>query len=47
MDCVVYIPDLLSQRKIGKLISGIDKKIDVNEKVNHNLYYKFQSDMVA
>ena len=44
MDCEVFIPEMKDQRKIAKLLDSINKKIELNEKINDNLC---QSAMVA
>jgi type I restriction enzyme S subunit len=36
-DCVVWIPDLSAQKKIGDLLSKIDQKIALNRAINQNL----------
>lgn len=36
-DCSVYIPDVESQRKIGKLLETLDRKIALNRKINAEL----------
>ena len=33
------IPDLQLQRKIVKVLDGLDKKIELNNYINNNLYY--------
>ena len=33
----IYIPDLFSQKKIVSILSSIDKKIELNNKINDNL----------
>ena len=38
MDCEVFIPEVKDQRKIAKLLDSINKKIELNEKINDNLY---------
>ena len=40
----VEMPPLSEQKKIGKLLSAIDRKIEINNQINDNLY---QSTMVA
>ena len=37
MKCVVRCPDLETQRKIASILSSIDEKISLNEKINENL----------
>ena len=44
MDCEVFVPDVKEQKKIASLIERIDRKIEINNKINDNLY---QSVMVA
>lgn len=36
-DLTVFIPDLLNQRAIGKLLRDIDRKIALNREINRNL----------
>ena len=36
-DCIVWIPELEEQKRIGKLLRTIDLKIELNFKLNHNL----------
>lgn len=36
-DCVVWIPDLDTQRRIASVLSNIDKKIALNRQINTNL----------
>lgn len=36
-DCVVWIPDLPTQEKIGRILSDIDSKIALNREINQNL----------
>ena len=36
-DCVVWIPEMSEQRRIGDLLSTIDQKISLNRQVNHYL----------
>ncbi len=36
-ECVVWIPDLVSQKKIGKYLSLLDKKVTLNHAINKNL----------
>ncbi len=36
-DCKVFIPSLSEQKRIAKLLSSIDKKIDVDRAINQNL----------
>ena len=38
MDCEVFIPEVKEQRKVAKLLDGINKKIELNNKINDNLY---------
>jgi len=40
----VALPEMEQQKKIGKLLSDIDRKIELNNEINDNLY---QSAMVA
>ena len=36
-DCTVWLPPLPEQKKIGQLLSDIDRKIALNRSINHNL----------
>ena len=36
-DCTVWIPDLPTQEKIGRILSDIDSKIALNREINQNL----------
>lgn len=36
-DCVVWIPELSEQKRIGQLLSSIDQKIALNRAINDNL----------
>ena len=36
-DCIVWIPDLNEQKRIGNLLSSIDQKIALNRQINQNL----------
>ncbi len=36
-DCVVWIPELKNQKKIGHLLSIFDRKIELNKQLNRNL----------
>ena len=36
-DCVVWIPELSEQKRIGQLLSSIDQKIALNRQINDNL----------
>jgi len=45
MGCTVHIPDIIEQRKIGRFLENIDKKIEINNKINDNLHQIY--DMVA
>ena len=36
-DCVVWIPEMSEQRRIGDLLSTIDQKISLNRQLNHYL----------
>ncbi len=38
-ECVVWIPDLSAQKRIGKLLRSIDDKIALNKQINHNLVH--------
>ena len=40
----VALPEMEQQKKIGELLSDIDRKIELNNEINDNLY---QSEMVA
>ena len=37
MDCEVFIPDVKEQRKIANLLDAINKKIELNNRINDNL----------
>lgn len=39
----VYVPDFESQKKIGYLLSDLDKKIQLNNKINNNLEQQAQA----
>ena len=36
-DCIVWLPSVENQRKIGKLLSDIDRNIELNRQINGNL----------
>ena len=36
-DCTVWLPSLAKQKQIGLLLFDIDRKIDLNRSINHNL----------
>ena len=36
-DCTVWIPELSEQKRIGKLLCSIDRKIELNRAINQNL----------
>ena len=36
-DCIVWIPSLIEQKRIGQLLSSLDAKIALNRAINHNL----------
>ncbi len=36
-DCVVWIPNLSEQQRIGKLLRSLDRKIELNRAINQNL----------
>lgn len=36
-DCTVWIPELTEQKRIGKLLRSIDRKIELNRAINQNL----------
>ena len=36
-DCTVWIPELAEQKRIGKLLRSIDRKIELNRAINQNL----------
>lgn len=40
MDCEVFIPEVKEQRKVAKLLDGINKKIELNNKINDNLLHQ-------
>ena len=42
MDCEVFIPEVKEQRKVAKLLDGINKKIELNNKINDNLCEQIQ-----
>jgi len=44
MDCEVFIPEVKEQKKIAHILDCINRKIELNNKINDNLY---QSAMVA
>ena len=35
-DCIVWLPPLTEQKRIGQLLSTIDRKIALNRAINHN-----------
>lgn len=35
-DCTVWIPDLVEQKHIGKLLRSLDRKIELNRAINQN-----------
>ena len=43
----IELPDIRNQINIGKLLYSIDKKINLNNKINDNLDYLNYSDIVA
>lgn len=43
MKCVVRCPDLDTQKKIASILSSIDEKILINDKINENLEQQAQS----
>ena len=36
-DCTVWIPELAEQKRIGKLLRSLDRKIELNRAINQNL----------
>lgn len=36
-DCTVWIPELSEQKRIGKLLCSIDRKIELNRAINQNI----------
>ncbi|MCD8291706.1 MAG: restriction endonuclease subunit S, partial [Prevotella sp.] len=36
-DCTVWIPEFAEQKRIGKLLRSLDRKIELNRSINHNL----------
>ena len=36
-DCTVWIPELTEQKRIGKLLRSLDRKIELNRAINQNL----------
>jgi type I restriction enzyme S subunit len=36
-DCIVWVPTLEEQKRIGNLLSSLDQKIALNRKINDNL----------
>lgn len=46
-DCTVWIPNLETQARIGKLLSDIDKKIALNREINRNLPTPARSSIAA
>ena len=36
-DCIVWIPELSEQKRIGQLLRSIDRKIELNRAINQNL----------
>ena len=36
-DCTVWIPELTAQKRIGKLLRSLDRKIELNRAINQNL----------
>ena len=36
-DCIVWLPSLAEQKQIGQLLFDIDRKIEINRAINHNL----------
>ena len=37
-DCIVWLPSLAEQKKIGQLLFEIDRKIELNRSINHYFY---------
>ena len=46
-DCTVWIPELSEQKRIGKLLCSIDRKIELNRALNQNLPLLDRSSGVA
>lgn len=42
MDCVVFLPEVKVQKKIAKLLDDINKKIELNNKINDNLQHQLK-----
>ena len=36
-ESIIKLPLLSEQKKIAKILSDLDKKIEINNKINHNL----------
>ena len=36
-DCTVWLPSLEKQKQIGQLLFDLDRKIEINRAINHNL----------
>ena len=36
-DCIVWIPELTEQKRIGKLLRSLDRKIELDRVINQNL----------
>ena len=46
-DCTVWLPSLAEQKLIGQLLFDIDRKIEINRALNHNLATPDRSSGVA
>ena len=46
-DCTVWIPELTEQKRIGKLLRSLDRKIELNRAINQNLSTIAQSAVSA
>ena len=46
-DCTVWLPPLVGQKQIGQLLFDIDRKIEINRAINHNLPTPDRSSRVA
>lgn len=46
-DCIVWIPSITEQKRIGRILKDIDKKIALNRQINDNLPLLDHSSRVA